>query len=283
MASSYAQFDKGTEKPEFDGSIAVDIENTSDSPFSDNPFSSVPTLTGEAGGTGDRESDLDRREKEIELRESALRARELHVNALEQRTIQPNNWPHRRWAIDYHDISMDIPGDHQLFCRRAYHMYIAVVIVFWWTVFYRLAQFSDSVGTVLFSILYAFGATYFAWKGWYKSLYGIMKEPTRMGWVKFWFWFALHIITVVCQLVPVPYLAPAGMGVTSFVTDLLAGHWFLVVVSGIGMVLWAYIVIFSLAVLKGAQAMYAGRDIREDIKNESNMRVMQNVIRGVMD
>eukprot|EP01083_Nonionella_stella_P074708 202772_1 len=233
------------------------------------PFDEPDFDAGGGGGGGGKtpdQQDLDRREREIADREANLRSREAAMDG-----VTPNNWPLAKYAIDYHDIAGDIPEEHKRFCKRAYHMYFGVVGALWMSSLYSLCQVA-LIHCVIWTVS-AVAAMYLAWFGWYKSLYGILKDSTRFGWIKFWFWFALHMLVVVLG---------GAIGVWNLVANILTFNLFWVLMTGTTVLLWAYVAIFSLAVLKGAQAMYAGRDIRDDIKNESNMRVISNVVRGVM-
>lgn len=167
-----------------------------------------PTSTrGTAAADAMQDTDILRRERELEERERELDARTEHM-----RRFGRNNWPFF-YPLVYHDIASEIPPDSQGTMTHIYYLWLLFAATLVWnlvTVF--LARFVSVVPDTSFigAIVYVVVLIPLSFMLWYRPVYnGIMKEHSLFYYVYFVF-CGFHLLFSLYAVIGAPSTSCAG-------------------------------------------------------------------------
>jgi len=222
----------------------------------------------EESSSSAREESLLRRENKLLQRERELEDRERSVR--ERGGIGEPNWPSKCYPLLYHDISAEIPSEHQSLVRRFYATLLftwlcllwnwLVIMVIWGTPGADSSSSSNALWASIFVVLGVPGA----WRFWYRSVFYGIKDKKASQWVFFFINFLGHAVFCILMGVGVPGVAGGGLFVmiSMFANDhTLAGFFSLVDV-----ILWGLNLLMCMYLAKKAHTVWKATGMKTETK-----------------
>ncbi|GIY03648.1 secretory carrier-associated membrane protein 1 [Caerostris darwini] len=212
------------------------------------------------------QSDLQKRQEELERKANELQAREAQLNATPAGSGK--NWPPlpAKCCVGpcfYQDISVEIPDTYQKTVRIMYYLWIFYAFLLLLNMFGALALFiANGEGTTFgISILVFVLFSPMSFVCWFRPLYKAFRADSSFNFMLFFFVFFFQFLVAVFYAVGIPNLGSCGLlnGITTLghkdsgVSNYTVG----IIAIFIGF-LWAIYAMFSFYMLVKIHRMYRG-------------------------
>ncbi len=238
----------------------------------------------------DRGASIEERERQIRAKELELEQRERDVQnrsaiggtAVSMENEKSPNWPHPRFGYVHHDIEGEILEQNQRLVRIGYlcwrlmatgyaFNFVAIAVAAFHGHYYDSGN--ATANAVFTAMVYGGFAIPCSFLIWYWNLYKLCRKTqfSTRRWMLFQISFTAHIVFSVLILMGAPWSFPSA-GILFVITNWFNGQMLSAAMGFVNVLIWAAVVMLSLAVLRVAKTYRNRTDESVQIAEKNDVR-----------